>query len=35
MKCLAVRNKRKTVSEEEFEEFLGLSEYLNFRYNTI
>lgn len=35
LKCLAVRNKRRLVTEAEFDEFLGLSEYLNFRYNPV
>ena len=35
LKCLSVRNKQREVSDVEFEEFLSLSEYLNFSYNSI
>ena len=35
LKCLAYRNGRKTVSEEEFREFLELANYMNSNYNPI
>jgi hypothetical protein len=35
LKCLAYRNGRKVVTEEEFQEFLELADYMNFQYNTI
>ena len=35
LKCLACRNGRKVVSEEEFQEFLQLADYMNFDCNPI
>lgn len=35
LKCLAYRNGRKTVAEEDFQEFLELADYMNFKYNPI
>lgn len=35
LKSLAVRNGNKSVTESEFEEFLELADYMNFRYNPI
>lgn len=35
LKCLAYRNKKKMVTEEEFKEFLELANYMNSRYNPI
>jgi hypothetical protein len=35
LKCLASRNKRKTVTEEEFREFLELADNMNFDYNPV
>jgi hypothetical protein len=35
LKSLAVRNGNKTVTENEFKEFLELADYMNFRYNPI
>lgn len=35
LKCLAYRNGRKAVTEVEFEEFLGLADFMNFKYNAL
>ena len=35
LKCLAYRNGRKEVAEEDFQEFLELADFMNFKYNTI
>lgn len=35
LKCLAYRNKRKTVTEKEFQEFLKLADNMNFDYNPV
>jgi len=35
LKCLAYRNGRKVVAEEDFQEFLELADYLNFDFNPI
>lgn len=35
LKCLSSRNKRKTVTEADFQEFLELTRFLNFEYNPI
>jgi len=35
LKCLAFRNKKKTVTEEELEEFLELADYMNFSFNPL
>lgn len=35
LKALAYRNGRKTVTEAEFQEFLELADYMNFKYNPI
>jgi hypothetical protein len=35
LKCLAYRNNGKTVTENEFQEFLELADYMNFQYNPI
>ena len=35
LKCLAYRNNRKTVTDEESKEFLELADYMNFDYNPI
>lgn len=35
LKALALRNKKKAVTEAEFHEFLALVDYMNFDFNTI
>ena len=35
LKCLAYRNRKKTVGEEEFKEFLELANFMNFDFNQI
>lgn len=35
LKCLAYRNGRKVVTEEDFQEFLELADYMNFDFNLI
>jgi hypothetical protein len=35
LKCLAYRNGKKTVTDEEFKEFLGLADFMNFDFNPI
>jgi len=35
LKCLAYRNGRNAVTEEDFQEFLELADYMNFKYNPI
>jgi len=35
LKALAHRNKRKTVTEAEFQEFLELTDYMNRNFNPI
>jgi hypothetical protein len=35
LKCLAYRNKKSVVTEEEFDEFLELASFMNFDYNPL
>jgi hypothetical protein len=35
LKCLAYRNKKKTVTDAELEEFLELADYMNFSFNPL
>ncbi len=35
LKSLAYRNRRKTVVEDDFKEFLELADFMNFKYNPI
>ena len=35
LKCLAYRNGKKTVTEEEFNEFLQLVDFMNFNFNPM
>ena len=35
LKCLAYRNERKVVTDEDFQEFLELADYMNFDFNPI
>jgi hypothetical protein len=35
LKCLAYRNQRKAVTDEDFEEFLELTDYMNFDFKPI
>ncbi len=35
LKCLAYRNNQKTVTDEEFQDFLKLADYMSFDYNPI
>jgi hypothetical protein len=35
LKCLAYRNSRRVVDDDDFREFLKLADYMNFQYNTI
>lgn len=35
LKCIAYRNKRRTVAEDDFQEFLELADFMNFDFNTL
>jgi hypothetical protein len=35
LKCLAYRNDKETVTEEEFKEFLELADFMNFDFNPL
>ena len=35
LKCFALRNGRKIVMEEDFQEFLELADFMNFNFNPI